>query len=75
MLCNKCGLNKLEAEDIEMFICKQCSLIFCSNCIKKEGNHCLNEDCKSDKLELVDSNLSYFVFDQDFRRIKKGGFG
>ena len=75
MICSRCGFIKTEEEEIEMYICKKCSTIFCVNCIKEEGYTCLNRDCKGTELELISPDLNYFVFDQDFRRIKKGGFG
>lgn len=75
MICNKCGLIKLEENDFEMYICKQCSTIFCAKCMEKEGYKCTNKNCKGTKLDLINPDLNYLIFDQDFRRIKKGGFG
>ncbi len=75
MICSKCGLIKLEEDNFDMYICENCSTIFCLKCMEKEGYKCTNEDCKSSKIKVLNSDLNYLIFDQDFRRIKKGGFG
>ena len=75
MICSNCGLISLDEEDdnVEMYICKKCSVIFCSNCAENQGFNCNNEECKAD-LVIIDANLEYLLFDQSWRHIKKGGF-
>jgi len=78
MICSHCGfdiINDLNKEGRTLIVCKECYMIFCSECINEAGKQCLNDDCKSKNLSELDADLNYFFFEQDWRHIKKGGFG
>ena len=73
MICSKCGFAKTEEEEVDMYICSQCSTLFCSHCAEEQHYKCTKKNCHSD-LKIIDSNLEYMLFDQSWRHIKKGGF-
>lgn len=75
MICTQCGLIDVDEEHIEMYICEECSTIFCADCIKRGKISCLNKPCDSENFSVMNSELNSLIFDLNWRHIKKGGFG